>query len=130
MLKGNFDISLDFLRTGPPPLIGVDICSSAVKIVELSVLSNKGGFVVERYVIEPLAKGVVSEGNINNLDAVAEGLRRAWKRVGTRIKNVALVARSKYEKYKGFGAGDKGNILLQDHGNKASFRNVKIRALK
>ena len=90
MLKGNFDISLDFLRTGPPPLIGVDICSSAVKIVELSVLSKKGGFVVERYVIEPLAKGVVSEGNINNLDAVAEGLRRAWKRVGTRIKNVAL----------------------------------------
>lgn len=42
----------------------------------------------------------------------------------------ALVARSKYEKYKGFGAGDKGNILLQDHGNQASFKNVKIRELK
>jgi hypothetical protein len=42
----------------------------------------------------------------------------------------ALVARSKYEKYKGFGAGDKGHILLQDHGNNASFRNLKIRELK
>lgn len=42
----------------------------------------------------------------------------------------ALVARSKYEKYKGFAAGDKGNILLQDHGNNVSFKNIKIRVLK
>jgi hypothetical protein len=42
----------------------------------------------------------------------------------------ALVARSKYEKYKGFGAGDKGNILIQDHGNNVFFKNVKIRELK
>jgi Domain of Unknown Function (DUF1080) len=42
----------------------------------------------------------------------------------------ALVARSKYEKYKGFGAGDKGNILIQDHGNNVSYRNLKIRELK
>jgi len=42
----------------------------------------------------------------------------------------ALVARSKYEKYQGFAAGDKGNLLLQDHGNEVSFRNLKIRTLK
>jgi hypothetical protein len=42
----------------------------------------------------------------------------------------ALVARSKYEKYKGFAAGDKGNLLLQDHGDNVSFRNLKIRELK
>ena len=90
MLKGNFDIPLDFLRTKTPPLIGVDICSSSIKIVELSESSKNSGYVVERYAIEPLPKGAVSEGNINNLDAVAEALRRAWKRIGTRIKNVSL----------------------------------------
>ncbi len=42
----------------------------------------------------------------------------------------ALVARSKYEKYKGFGAADKGNILIQDHGDDVSFRNLKIREIK
>jgi hypothetical protein len=41
----------------------------------------------------------------------------------------ALVARSKYEKYKGFGMNEKGNILLQDHGNNVSFRNIKIRTI-
>jgi type IV pilus assembly protein PilM len=90
MPKVNFDIPLDFLHTASPPLIGVDISSSAVKMVELSEAPKKGGFVVERYAIEPLPKDAVTDGNINNLDAVSESLQRAWKRLGSRIKNISL----------------------------------------
>ncbi len=41
----------------------------------------------------------------------------------------ALVARSKYEKFEGFGMNDAGPILLQDHGDRVSFRNLKVRTL-
>jgi len=90
MIKVNFDIPLDFLRAATPPLIGVDISSSSVKMVELSAAPKKGGYVVERYAIESLPKDAITDGNINNLDAVAESVQLAWKRLGTRIKNVSM----------------------------------------
>ncbi len=71
------------------PLIGVDISSSAVKMVEIEQ-AGKNLLRIERYVIESLPKDAVADGNIMNIEAVAETLRRAWKRMGTRIKNVSL----------------------------------------
>src|SRR4051812_41021809 len=100
MLKGKFSFDASKLKFNPaalerlfkpkaPPLIGIDLSSSAIKMVELSEV-GKGVYRVERYGIEPLPRDSVVEGNINNLDAVSDALKRCHKRLGTNIKNVAL----------------------------------------
>ena len=40
-----------------------------------------------------------------------------------------LVARSKYRDWEGFGLWERGHLLLQDHGNRVSFRSIEIREL-
>ncbi|MCU0811205.1 MAG: pilus assembly protein PilM [Thiobacillaceae bacterium] len=85
----HLNINLDWLSAKGLPILGLDISTTAVKLVELSD-AGKGLLRVERYVIEPLPKDAVSDGNIANLDQVAETLRTAWKNLGTRVKNVAL----------------------------------------
>jgi type IV pilus assembly protein PilM len=80
---------LPFLSSKTPPLIGLDIGSSSVKIVELSEPST-GTLRLERYAIEPLPRGAVVDGNIDKIDIVAEAVKRAWRRSGTRYKNVAM----------------------------------------
>jgi type IV pilus assembly protein PilM len=89
MLKEKLGSAFSFLQASSPPLIGVDISSSALKLVELSE-TGKGAYRLERYAVEPLAKDVVTDGNIANLDQVADALRRAHKRLGSRNRNVAL----------------------------------------
>src|SRR5947207_10835425 len=89
MLKEKLGSAFSFFEAGSPPLIGVDISSTSIKLVELSDM-GKGVHRLERYVVEALPKDVVTDGNIVNLDQVSDGLKRAWKRLATRNRNVAL----------------------------------------
>ncbi|MEX0960787.1 MAG: pilus assembly protein PilM [Burkholderiales bacterium] len=92
MLKGKFEFDPEIfsklLKPKSPPLIGVDISSSSVKMVELG--GTQSACRLERYTIEPLPKDAVVDGNIMNLEQVGDAVRRGWKRMGTRVKNLAL----------------------------------------
>lgn len=78
-----------FLNRGPAALLGLDISSSSVKLVELS--RNKAGvLVLERCAIEPLEAGWITDGNVEKFDEVAEAVKRLVKKSGTRTKNVAM----------------------------------------
>ena len=72
-----------------PPLAGLDISTSGVRLVELAD-AGKGELRLERYAAEPLPRGAVVDGNIENIDQVAEAVRRVWKKSGTRARHVAL----------------------------------------
>jgi len=93
MLKGKLDFDLGFLaglfKVKTPAMIGCDISSSAVKLVEIAD-AGKNMYRIERYAIEPLPRDSVVDGNIQNLDAVADSLKRGYKRAGFGIKNLAM----------------------------------------
>jgi type IV pilus assembly protein PilM len=71
-----------------PPLLGLDISSSSVKLVELG-RDKDGNFVLERCAIEPWS-GLDHDGNVEKFDEVAEAMRRVVKKSGTRTRNVAM----------------------------------------
>ena len=72
-----------------PALLGIDISSSSVKLVELS-RDKAGNLVLERCAIEPLERGWITDGNVEKFDEVAEAVRRLVKKSGTRTRHVAM----------------------------------------
>ena len=86
-------MKFDLFTAKAPPLFGLDLSSSAVKMVEL-VDGGKSGYRVERYAIEPLPRDCVVDGNISNLEAVTDSVKRCHARMGTRTKHVAMAVPS------------------------------------
>jgi len=74
------------------PVLGIDISSTSVKLVELNPTGN--GYKVESHAVEPLPANAVVEKNIAEVEAVAETIRKAVKRAGTKNKLCALAVPS------------------------------------
>ena len=84
----NLKAKLKLLLVGyvTPRCVGVDISSTAIKMVEL--LPNS--LIIANYRIKPLANNLVVAGIINDLDQLAEIMAQEWLDFKANYRNVAL----------------------------------------
>ena len=79
---------MSLLKRKQPVMLGLDISSTTVKLLELSM--TDGHYKVESMAIEPLPDDAVSEKNIQDPEAVGECIQKAVKKSGTKVKNAAV----------------------------------------
>jgi type IV pilus assembly protein PilM len=70
------------------PLIGIDISSAAVKVLQLS--QSAGRYRVEHYGVEPLPPNSVNEKNITQVEVVGAAIKRAIAKSGSKAKFAAV----------------------------------------
>ena len=74
----------DLFKQKQPVVLGLDISSTAIKLLELGRSGDR--FRVESYAVEPLPANSVIEKNIADVEAVGEAIKRAVKRSASRTK--------------------------------------------
>lgn len=70
-----------------PPLVGIDISPTTIKLLEISHSGKT--YKVESYAVEPLPANAVVDRNVADVTAVGEAIARAVKKSGTRTRNAA-----------------------------------------
>lgn len=77
-----------FLGKKAAPVIGLDVSSSTVKLLELSRSGNH--YRVESYLVKPLPPNTVVEKNINDINALGDVIRKIVSQAKTKTKDVAV----------------------------------------
>lgn len=82
---------MGIFSTKAPPLVGVDISSTAVKLLELTRMGkNVRNYRVETYGLEPLPEGAVEDKAIKDVEAVGLALQRVVKRAKPKALHAAV----------------------------------------
>lgn len=71
-----------------PDLLGIDISTAAVKLLEL--VRSGSGFRVESYGVVPFPRDAMADKNIANIEAIGTAIRTAVKQSGTKLKHAAV----------------------------------------
>lgn len=96
-----------------PLALGVDIGSSAVKVMEMT--ENRGRYRVERFAVEPLPRNIIVENSITDIDRVGKAIRAAVRKSGSRRSHAvaAVAAAQAISKVINVPGGMKGSDLEQ-----------------
>ena len=76
------------LGTRKRPLLGLDITTSSVKLIELAPAGKS--YRVESYAAEATPPNAINEKSIVDVDAVGDAIRKVVKRSGTRCREAAV----------------------------------------
>jgi type IV pilus assembly protein PilM len=73
-------------------LLGVDLSTTAIKVLELS--RSGTGYAIEAFAVEPLPDGAVVDKELRDAGALGQALARAVTRSGTHLKHCAMAVPS------------------------------------
>ena len=79
---------LDIFNIKPKPSLGVDISSSAVKIVELQ--RSKGKFQLKNLGYAKLPEGAIVDNNINGIDDISNAISEALTKANIKTKKAVI----------------------------------------
>jgi type IV pilus assembly protein PilM len=79
---------LGLFKRKTPPVLGIDISSTSVKVLELSRSGDR--LTVESYAVQPMPPNSVVEKNITEIDSVAQTLTDVVAKSKTKVRDAAV----------------------------------------
>jgi type IV pilus assembly protein PilM len=86
--KLNFDFSFGGFGKKTTAVLGIDITTTVVKLLELSKQGDR--YKVESYMVTPLPRDVVVDKHITNVEIIGDAIKKAVQRSGTKLKQAAV----------------------------------------
>jgi len=79
---------LKLLGSKSPPIIGLDIGASSIRLLQLS--RHGTGYRIDHFAIEPLPQGVIVEKSVQDIEAISDAIKSAVRKSGSSSKYCAV----------------------------------------
>jgi len=87
-LKGLVDTDIFSLLTPKRQLVGLDIGSSGIKLVQLK--ENRGRHVLQKFGFKPLEPEVIVDGTVMDEGRVVSAIKELFDELNVKVKQVAV----------------------------------------